>query len=74
MKADSEKSRKKNGKENQKEVLHFPAPREEHAITSMIFQIGKQRFAIHWQIEDLPPAAAPLLLLETAPGGGKCIP
>ena len=71
MKANSKKSRKKNGQENQKKLLHFPAPREEREITQMIVQIGRQRFAIRWEIEDLPPATASLLLLEAPPTQGK---
>jgi hypothetical protein len=78
MKANSrknrEKSRKRNGQANQKKVLLFPAPREEREITQMIVQIGRQRFAIRWEIEDLPPSATPLLLLETPPSRGKRIP
>ena len=49
------KSEKKNGKENEKNVLPFPVPPEKPAVSPMIFQIGRERFAIHWEIEDLPP-------------------
>jgi hypothetical protein len=74
MKTNTKKSGKKNQKGNQKKILHFPARREEPEITQMIVQIGRKRFAIHWEIEDLPPAATPLLLIEAPLGGGKCIP
>ena len=49
------KSEKKNGKENEKNVLPFPVPPEKPAVSPMIFQIGRERIAIHWEIEDLPP-------------------
>jgi hypothetical protein len=71
MKANTRKNGKKNWKENQKKVLHFPARREEREITSMILHLGTQRFAIHWEIEDLPPADPSPLLLKAPPGGGK---
>jgi hypothetical protein len=71
MKANTSKNGKKSGKKNQLKVLHFPARREEREITSMILHIGRQRFAIHWEIEDLPPGAASPLLLKAPPGGGK---
>jgi hypothetical protein len=42
-------------------VLPFPIPPEEPLASTIVVQIGNERFAIHWEIEDLPPAA-PLLL------------
>jgi hypothetical protein len=47
-------------KNSQKKVLPFPKPPEEPGAQTIICQIGGERFAIHYEIEDLPPAA-PLL-------------
>jgi len=47
-------------KDSQKKVLQFPEPLEELGAQPIICQIGPERFAIHYRIEDLPPAA-PLL-------------
>jgi hypothetical protein len=50
----------KNRKNN---VLPFPKPREEEfGISTIIAQIGSQRFAIHIQTEDLPPEQPPLVI------------
>ena len=49
----------KNNRNNEK-VLSFPKPRGEPEGSTIIVQIGTDRFAIHWQIEDLP-RAVPLL-------------
>ena len=50
----------KNPKNN---VLLFPKPPvEEFGISTIIAQIGSQRFAIYMQTEDLPPAELPLLM------------
>jgi hypothetical protein len=43
-------------------VLPFPKPPEEPGISTIICQIGSQRFAIHMQVEDLPPAPPPILM------------
>jgi hypothetical protein len=44
-------------------VLAFPKPPEDESGTSTIIaQIGSERFAIHMQIEDLPPAAPPVVI------------
>ena len=48
-------------KKSPKKVLPFPKRPEEPAASTITVQIGNERFAIHWQIEDLPPAATPLL-------------
>jgi hypothetical protein len=45
-------------------VLPFPAPPQEPS--PILVQIGGDRFAIHFQVEDLPPAA-PLLLPTLRP-------
>ena len=55
--------RMKNRKHN---VLPFPKPPEEPGISMIIGQIGSERFAIHIQIEDLPPAAPPVLMVKQA--------
>jgi len=50
-------------KNRQKNVLPFPKPREqEFGLSTIIAQIGNQRFAIHIQTEDLPPAEPPLVM------------
>lgn len=46
----------KNRKNN---VLAFPKPPEEPGTSAIIAQIGSERFAIHMQVEDLPPAPPP---------------
>ena len=44
-------------------VLPFPKPPEEEpGISTIIAQVGSDRFAIHIQVEDLPPAAPPVLM------------
>jgi hypothetical protein len=49
----------KNQKNN---VLPFPKPPEEPGGSTIICQIGIERFAIHLQVEDLPPAPPPMLM------------
>jgi hypothetical protein len=49
----------KNRKNN---VLPFPKAAERSGISTIIAQIGSERFAIHMQIEDLPPAAPPVVM------------
>jgi hypothetical protein len=44
-------------KDSHKKVLSFPKPPEEPGAQTIICQIGNERFAIHYEIEDLPPAA-----------------
>jgi hypothetical protein len=44
---------------NRQNILPFPAPPEEPVVRTIIVQIGNERFAIHWETEDLPPAAKP---------------
>jgi len=51
----------KNRKNN---VVPFPRPPEEPGTSTIIAQIGNERFAIHMQIEDLPRAAPPLVMLK----------
>jgi hypothetical protein len=65
------KNEKTYGKKSEKKVLLFPAPPEERVVTSMTMQVGKDRFVIHWEIEDLPPVVEPLILLEAPPRKGK---
>jgi hypothetical protein len=55
---------------NSKKVLPFPTPPEEPAASPIVVQIGRERFAIHWEIEDLPPAA-PLLPWKRAAKGPR---
>jgi hypothetical protein len=56
-------------KNGQKKVLPFPAPPEEPAPTTIVVQIGSDRFAIHWEIEELPPAEPPSLWIRGARKG-----
>jgi hypothetical protein len=48
-------------KNRQKKVLPFPTPPEEPVASTIIVQVGKDRFAIHWEIEELPPASPVVL-------------
>jgi len=50
-------------KNSQKKVLPFPKPSEEPGASTIIVQIGDERFAIYWEIEDRPPAT-PLVLCK----------
>jgi hypothetical protein len=72
-KVNMKKNEKMNDKKIEKKILPFPALREPE-ITSMTFQIGKDRFIIHWEIENLPPVVKPPLLLKTPPRKAKRIP
>ncbi len=45
-------------------------PPQQPAATTIICQIGHERFAIHWEIEDLPPVA-PLLPFQPPARNGK---
>ena len=44
-------------KNRQKKVLPFPTLPEEPLASTMIVQIGNDRFAIHWEIEELAPVS-----------------
>ena len=57
-------------KNSRKNVLPFPKALEEPAASPIVVQIGNERFAIHYQIEDLPPAAP---LLTWREGGAKAL-
>jgi hypothetical protein len=43
--------------ENSQKVLPFPRRLEVFGKQTIICEIGDERFAIHYEIEDLPPAA-----------------
>jgi len=58
-------------KNSHKSVLPFPAAPEEPAASTIVVQIGNDRFAIHWEIEELPPAA-PLVAVEARGQEGNC--
>jgi hypothetical protein len=58
-------------KNSQKKVLSFPKPPEEPGAQTIIWQIGNERFAIHYEIEDLPPMAP---LLEWKRRGKTALP
>ncbi len=47
--------------QKEKKVLPFPAPAKPPADNIITCQIGNERFAIHYQIEDLPPVTHPLV-------------
>jgi hypothetical protein len=51
----------KNRKNN---VLPFPELPEEPGTSTIIAQIGSERFAIHIQVQDLPPASRPVVMPE----------
>jgi hypothetical protein len=55
-----------------KKVLPFPRPAEEPLAATTFLQVGQDRFAIHWEIEKLPPAR-PFVVREGkgSSGGGK---
>ena len=42
-------------KNRQKKVLPFPKPPEEPKPSTIVVQIGNDRFAIHWEVEELLP-------------------
>jgi hypothetical protein len=48
-------------KDHHKKMLPFPKPPEEPVASTIVVQIGNDRFAIHWAIEELPPVAPPVL-------------
>jgi hypothetical protein len=49
-------------KNRQNNVLPFPKPPAEPGTSTIIAQVGSERFAIHMQIEDLPPASPPVVM------------
>jgi hypothetical protein len=53
--------------QSKKNVLPFPAPPEEPAPSTIICQVGNERFAIHWEIEALPPVSPLLGVKRVAP-------
>jgi hypothetical protein len=44
-------------KNSPKRVLPFPKPTQEPEAATITVQIGADRFAIHWEIKELPPRA-----------------
>jgi hypothetical protein len=51
-------------KNRQNNVLPFRTPPEDPETSTIIAQIGNERFAIHMQVEDLPPVQPPLVMLK----------
>jgi hypothetical protein len=49
-------------KNRKNKVLPFPKPPEEPETSTIIYQIGSERFALHMQFEDLPPAPPPVVM------------
>jgi hypothetical protein len=56
-------------KKTKNKVLFFPPPKEPTGQT-IICQIGSDRFAIHMEVEDLPPPRA-VIQFKSPPGKGK---
>jgi hypothetical protein len=50
-------------KNHSKKVLPFPKSPAKPESSRIVMQIGNERFAINWEIEELPPAA-PLIVLK----------
>jgi hypothetical protein len=46
---------------NNQKILPFPKAPEESGASTIVVQIGDERFAIHWEVEDLPPVQPPVL-------------
>jgi hypothetical protein len=55
-------------KNSRTNVLPFPSPPEEPEGSTIVVQIGDERFAIHWEIEDLPRVES---LVLWKPGADK---
>ena len=53
-------------KNHQKKLLLFPMPPAETANSKIVVQIGSERFAIRWDIEELPPAAQVIVMKRRA--------
>jgi hypothetical protein len=58
-------------KNSQKELLQFPAPLEQPENSTITVHIGGDHFAIHYQIEDLPPSAPVLRMQKTKQRAAK---
>ena len=54
-------------KNRQKKVLLFPKLPEQPQDQTMTIQVGNQRFAIHYEIENLPPGPPPELVVRRSP-------
>jgi hypothetical protein len=59
-------------KKPKNKILPFPPSKQQPAAQSITCQIGSRRFAIHYEVEDLPPLA-PLIHLKSPPRKGKQI-
>ena len=57
-------------KKPENKTLSFP-PTKEPSYQTIVCQIGRERFAIHIEIEDLPPVTAPLRLMKPPLPTGK---
>jgi hypothetical protein len=58
-------------KKTKNKILSFPQPKEPTAQT-IICQIGSDRFAIHMEVEDLPPPP-PVIQFRSPRRKGKSI-
>ena len=50
-------------KKPENKTLPFPPPKDP-SFQTIVCQIGRERFAIHIDFEDLPPVTPPLLLMK----------
>jgi len=50
------------GKNRKNNVFPFPKSPGEPGTSTIIAQIGSDRFAIHMQFEDLPPEPPPMMV------------
>ena len=53
-------------------VVPFPKPPVEPGISTITCQIGSERFALHIQVEDLPPVP-PMLLMPVRRAKKKAV-
>jgi hypothetical protein len=58
-------------KKTENKILSFPPPKESPSMT-IVCQVGSERFAIHMEIEDLPPPA-PVIQFRSPRRKGKSI-
>jgi hypothetical protein len=52
-----------------KKILPFPAPVPPMVNTTIICEIGDERFALHWHIEELEPRS--LVVVKAARSGTR---
>lgn len=52
-------------RKTENKILPFPQPKLQLTTQTIVCHIGSERFAIHIEIEDLPPVTTPLLLVKS---------